>query len=136
MSCTRAWSFPDDDELRAALERGQMVLDILIELGVPVTFARTRVIPALLGPRERAGKLLGVRRTTAVMELEELIYSGRDERVAYSRDMFAPGRDRRDGDALARVHAARAGREPAQRPRGPSAPRAGRVAGASSNGAK
>jgi hypothetical protein len=67
-----------------------MVLDILIELGVPVTFARTRVIPALLSPRERAGKLLGVRRTTAVMELEELIYSGRDERVAYSRAMVAP----------------------------------------------
>jgi GntR family transcriptional regulator len=82
---------PGEDDLRAALERGQMVLDILIDLGVPVTFARTRVIPALLGPRERAGKLLGVRRTTAVMELEELIYSGRDERVAYSRDMFAPG---------------------------------------------
>jgi DNA-binding GntR family transcriptional regulator len=82
---------PGEDVLRAALERGQMVLDILIGLGVPVTFARTRVIPALLGPRERAGKLLGVRRTTAVMELEELIYSGRDERVAYSRDMFAPG---------------------------------------------
>jgi GntR family transcriptional regulator len=82
---------PGEDDLRAALERGQMVLDILIELGVPVTFARTRVIPALLGPRERAGKLLGVRRTTAVLELEELIYSGRDERVAYSRDMFAPG---------------------------------------------
>jgi GntR family transcriptional regulator len=82
---------PGEDDLRAALERGQMVLDILIELGVPVTFARTRVIPALLGPRERAGKLLGVRRTTAVLELEELIYAGRDERVAYSRDMFAPG---------------------------------------------
>jgi len=82
---------PGEDDLRAALERGQMVLDILIDLGVPVTFARTRVIPALLGPRERAGKLLGVRRMTAVMELEELIYSGRDERVAYSRDMFAPG---------------------------------------------
>jgi GntR family transcriptional regulator len=84
-------TLPDDDELRATLERGRMVLDVLIELGVPVTFARTRVIPSLLGPRERAGKLLGVRRTTAVMELEELIYSGRDERVAYSRDLFAPG---------------------------------------------
>jgi GntR family transcriptional regulator len=67
------------------------VLDVLIELGVPVTFARTRVIPSLLGPRERAGRLLGVNRTTAVLELEELIYAGRDERVAYSRDLFAPG---------------------------------------------
>ena len=84
-------SLPDDGALRAALERGQMVLDILIGLGVPVTFARTRVIPSLLSPRERAGKLLGVKRTTAVLELEELIYAGRDERVAYSRDLFAPG---------------------------------------------
>ena len=84
-------SLPNDNELRAALERGQMVLDVLIGLGVPVTYARTRVIPSLLSPRERAGKLLGVRRTTAVLELEELIYAGRDERVAYSRDLFAPG---------------------------------------------
>ena len=84
-------SLPDDAALRAALERGQMVLDVLIGLGVPVTYARTRVIPSLLSPRERAGKLLGVRRTTAVLELEELIYAGRDERVAYSRDLFAPG---------------------------------------------
>jgi DNA-binding GntR family transcriptional regulator len=84
-------SLPEDASLRSALERGQMVLDVLIDLGVPVTYARTRVIPSLLSPRERAGKLLGVRRTTAVLELEELIYAGRDERVAYSRDLFAPG---------------------------------------------
>jgi GntR family transcriptional regulator len=84
-------SLPEAGVLRAALGRGQMVLDVLIGLGVPVTYARTRVIPSLLNPRERAGKLLGVRRTTAVLELEELIYAGRDERVAYSRDLFAPG---------------------------------------------
>ena len=84
-------SMPEDGPLRAALERGQMVLDVLIDLGVPVTYARTRVIPSLISPRERAGKLLGVRRTTAVLELEELYYAGRDERVAYSRDLFAPG---------------------------------------------
>ena len=84
-------SLPDDGRLREALEQGQMVLDVLLALGVPVTYARTRVIPSLLNPRERAGKLLGVRRTTAVLELEELIYAGRDERVAYSRDLFAEG---------------------------------------------
>jgi GntR family transcriptional regulator len=84
-------SLPDESTLRESLERGQMVLDVLLDLGVPVTYARTRVIPSLLNPRERAGKLLGVRRTTAVLELEELIYAGRDERVAYSRDLFAEG---------------------------------------------
>jgi hypothetical protein len=81
----------DVDALRAALERGRMVLDTLIESGVPVTYARTRVMPALLTARERVGKLLGVRGTTAGLEMEELIFAGRDERVAYSRDLFAPG---------------------------------------------
>lgn len=84
-------ALPPDDRLHDALERGRMVLDVLIEIGVPVTFARTRVLPALLTPHERAGKLLGVRRTTSGLELEELIFAGRDDRVAYSRDLFAPG---------------------------------------------
>lgn len=86
-----AIELPAEPRLQAALERGQMVLDVLIDLGVPVTFARTRVMPALLTPRERAGKQLGIRRTTAGLELEELIFAGREERVAYSRDLFAPG---------------------------------------------
>lgn len=81
----------DGDRLRIALERGRMVLDLLIELGVPVTYARTRVMPTLLTGRERAGKLLQIRGNTAGLELEELIFAGRDERVAYSRDLFAPG---------------------------------------------
>ncbi len=84
-------SLPDDDALREQLEGGQMVLDVLISIGVPVTYAWTRVVPSLLSPRDRAGKLLGVKRTTAVLELEELYYAGREERVAYSRDLFAPG---------------------------------------------
>jgi GntR family transcriptional regulator len=84
-------TLPPEDALRRELEGGKMVLDVLIDAGVPVAFARTRVIPSLLSPRERAGKVLGVRTTTAVLELEELIYAGRDERVAYSRDLFAPG---------------------------------------------
>jgi GntR family transcriptional regulator len=86
-----AIDLPPQPRLVTALERGQMVLDVLIDLGVPVTFARTRVMPALLTPRERAGRQLGIRRTTAGLELEELIFAGRDERVAYSRDLFAPG---------------------------------------------
>jgi GntR family transcriptional regulator len=86
-----AIALPTDEKLRAELEAGRMVLDLLIGAGIPVTFARTRVIPALLTPRERAGKLLGIRRTTAGIELEELIFAGRDDRVAYSRDLFAPG---------------------------------------------
>jgi GntR family transcriptional regulator len=84
-------ALPDEERLSAALQDGRMVLDLLIETGVPITYARTQVMPYVLTPRERAGKLLGVPRTTAVLELEELIFAGRDERVAYSRDLFAPG---------------------------------------------
>jgi len=82
---------PDPRRLRAALERGRMVLDVLIEIGVAVTYARTRVRPMLLSAREPAGRALGIRGTTAGLQLEELIFAGRDDRVAYSRDLFAPG---------------------------------------------
>jgi len=44
----------------------------------------------VLTSRERAGKQLGIRGTAAGLELEELIFAGRDDRVAYSRDLFAP----------------------------------------------
>jgi hypothetical protein len=68
-----------------------MVLDVLIELGVAVAFARTRVMPCLVTPREQVGKALEVKRTTAALELEEVIYAGGGDPVAYSRDLFAPG---------------------------------------------
>jgi GntR family transcriptional regulator len=84
-------ALPDLDALRVEVEQGRMVLDVLIDIGVPVTYARTRVMPAVLTARERAGKLLGITGTTAGLELEELIFAGRDDRVAYSRDLFAPG---------------------------------------------
>jgi GntR family transcriptional regulator len=83
---------PGIARLERRLEGGQMVLDILIDLGVSVAFARTRVMPCLVTPREQVGKALGVRRTTAALELEEVIYAaGGGDPVAYSRDLFAPG---------------------------------------------
>ena len=82
---------PPGDRLRRELERGQMVLDVLTELGVSIAFARTRVMPRLVTPREQVGKALQISRPTAVLELEELIYAGGGEPIAYSRDLFAPG---------------------------------------------
>jgi GntR family transcriptional regulator len=82
---------PDRRSILRKLEAGNMVLDLLIELGVPIGFARTRVMPCLVTPREQVGKALGIARTTAVLELEEVIYLGGGEPVAYSRDLFAPG---------------------------------------------
>jgi DNA-binding GntR family transcriptional regulator len=83
---------PRAARLERRLESGQMVLDILIDLGIAVAFARTRVMPTLVTPREQVGKALGMRRTTAALELEEVIYAaGGGDAVAYSRDLFAPG---------------------------------------------
>lgn len=81
---------PPTSRLERSLERGRMVLDVLIDLGVPVAFARTRVMPCLLTPREQVGKALQIRRTTAALELEEVIYAGAGDPVAYSRDLFVP----------------------------------------------
>jgi DNA-binding GntR family transcriptional regulator len=83
---------PPMAKLERKLESGAMVLDLLIELGVAVAFARTRVMPTLVTPREQVGKALGVTRTTAALELEAVIYpAGAGDPVAYSRDLFAPG---------------------------------------------
>jgi DNA-binding GntR family transcriptional regulator len=85
-----AIALPDTDELHTTLCEGQMLLDVLIDVGVSVTYAQTRVIPVVLTSRGATGKRLAIRGTAAGLELEELIFAGRDERVAYSRDLFAP----------------------------------------------
>jgi DNA-binding GntR family transcriptional regulator len=82
---------PSASRLRRWLERGNMVLDALIAEGVPVAFARTHVRPRLVTPRDRAGRALGVRRTMAALELEELIHVTSGETVQHSTDLFVPG---------------------------------------------
>jgi DNA-binding GntR family transcriptional regulator len=86
-----AVELPPLPRLQRMLEDGLMVLDVLIELGVAVAFARTHVIPRLVTPREQVGKALAIRRTTAALELEEIMYTGGGDPVAYARDLFAPG---------------------------------------------
>jgi hypothetical protein len=83
---------PGQERLERRLQSGEMVLDILIDLGIAVAFARTRVLPCLVTPREQVGKALGVRRATAALELEEVVYrAGSGDPLGYSRDLFAPG---------------------------------------------
>ncbi len=82
---------PAGRRLERRLQDGHMVLDMLIDAGIAVAFARTHVIPCLLTPRDKAGKALEVRRTTAALELEEVIYTASSEPVAYSRDLFSQG---------------------------------------------
>jgi GntR family transcriptional regulator len=82
---------PADDELRRAMRRGDMVLDVLLALDVPVGSARTKVTPRLITGRDAAGRAFGVERGTAVLELEEVMYLTSGEPVQWSSDVFAPG---------------------------------------------
>jgi GntR family transcriptional regulator len=82
---------PPPGELRTAIESGKMVLDILVELGVPIAFARTTVRSRLVEPGSRFGEALGATRVTAALELAELMHLAGGEAVQYSIDVFVPG---------------------------------------------
>lgn len=81
---------PEDARLRRALERGDMVLDVLIAQAVPIAWSNTRIYPRFISGRGRAATALGVDRSTAVLELEETFHVTSGECVYHSRDLFAP----------------------------------------------
>ena len=82
---------PSVDELRAALLEGEMVLDVLVQRGDPIAFARTTVRPRLVEPRTRLGEALDAARVTAALELTELLHTGAGRPVQYSINVFSPG---------------------------------------------
>jgi DNA-binding GntR family transcriptional regulator len=82
---------PSLTSLTILIERGAMMLDVVINSGVPVAFARTGVRPRLLEPGEEIGDALGVRRTTGALEITETIHVNDGEAVQYSIDVFPPG---------------------------------------------
>jgi GntR family transcriptional regulator len=84
-------SLPPEKRLRRAIEGGEMVLDVLLEQGVPIAFAVTHVRPRLITARDRAGRALRIQGATAVLELEEIMHLASGEAVQHSSDMFAPG---------------------------------------------
>ncbi len=84
-------SLPSERAIRATIEAGGMVLDVLLDHGVAVAFAVTRVRPLMISGRERVGRALGVQGATAVLELEEIMHLGSGEAVQHSSDTFAPG---------------------------------------------
>ena len=84
-------SLPPLQTLRRAIEAGGMVLDVLLDHGVAIAFAVTRVRPLLIGGRERLGRALEVQGATAVLELEEIMHLASGEAIQHSSDTFAPG---------------------------------------------
>ena len=82
---------PPPEQVRAAVEGGKMVLDVLLEQGVKIAFARTSVRPRLVEPRGRLGEAMGATRVTAALELTELVHLADHRPVQYSIGVFAPG---------------------------------------------
>ena len=83
---------PPAEELRAAVAAGEMVLDVLVERGVPIAFARTqRAAAAGRARRAGSGAAIGATRVTAALEMVEVMHLAGGEAVQYSVDVFVPG---------------------------------------------
>jgi GntR family transcriptional regulator len=83
-------ALPPPSRLRQALERGQMVLDVLLKQGVPVAYNRSHIMARVLTRRDRVGKALGVAETTAALEIEHVTCTAEGAPVEHSVDTFLP----------------------------------------------
>ena len=79
------------------LSSHQMVLDLLLDEGIPVAFSEVEVSAALLDPGQPAGRSLGLTQPTAALLLTETMYldgagSAEGRPVQWSRNYFLPGK--------------------------------------------
>jgi DNA-binding GntR family transcriptional regulator len=81
---------PAPARMRQALERGQMVLDVLLKSGVPVAYNRLHIVARVLVGRDRIGKALGVTEATAALEIEHVTCTADGSPVEQSVDTFLP----------------------------------------------
>ena len=93
--------FPADvisaGEIKERLSSHQMVLDLLIDEGIPVTFSEVEVSTALLDPGQQAGRFLGLDQPVAALMLTDTMYldsafSAEGRPVQWSRNFFLPGK--------------------------------------------
>jgi GntR family transcriptional regulator len=81
---------PSPARLRQALERGHMVLDVLLKQDVPVAYNRSHIMARVLTRRDRIGKALGVTETTAALEIEHVTCTAEGAPVEHTVDTFLP----------------------------------------------
>jgi GntR family transcriptional regulator len=82
-------TLPSEARLRRAINRGEMVLDVLLAEGVPIAYSETSIAARLITDAEATS--LGVRQTTAVLQLDELFHTTSGDVTHHSNDLFAPG---------------------------------------------
>jgi GntR family transcriptional regulator len=83
--------------VKERLSSRQMVLDLLLDEGIPVAFSEVEVSAALLGPGQPAGRFLGLNQPAAALTLTETMYldgagSAESRPVQWSRNYFLPGK--------------------------------------------
>jgi DNA-binding GntR family transcriptional regulator len=81
---------PAPAKLRQALERGQMVLDVLLKQGVPVAYNRSHIAACVLAPGDPVGTALGVTDATAALRIEHVTCTADGAPVEHSTDIFLP----------------------------------------------
>jgi GntR family transcriptional regulator len=83
-------ALPSRARLRAALERGEMVLDVLQKEGVPVAYTRAHISARVLTKRDRVGRALDVSETVAALEIDHVTCTTEGNPVEHSTDIFLP----------------------------------------------
>jgi GntR family transcriptional regulator len=81
---------PPAARIRQMLEKGQMVLDVLLKQGVPVAYTRAHITARVLTKRDRVGKALDVNDTVAALEIDHLTCTAEGAPVEHSTDIFLP----------------------------------------------
>jgi GntR family transcriptional regulator len=81
---------PSPAKLRQALERGEMVLDVLLKADVPVAYNRSHIAARVLRPDDPVGIALGVTETTGALEIEHVTCTTEGTPVERSTDIFLP----------------------------------------------
>ena len=109
------FELPPRARMSRMLERGDMVLDVLLDQGIPVAYTRAHIFARVLTRRDRVGKALDVSETLAAIEIDHVTSTAE----GITRDAFGrriPAQQHRPArDALARGPAAGA----RDRPSGP-----------------
>jgi DNA-binding GntR family transcriptional regulator len=81
---------PSPEQLRQALGRGEMVLDVIRGLGVPVAYTRAHISARVLTRRDRVGRALAVSDTVAALEIDHVTCTAEGAPVEQSVDVFLP----------------------------------------------
>jgi DNA-binding GntR family transcriptional regulator len=81
---------PSVSRLRQMLQKGDMVLDVLLKQEVPVAYTRLHITARVLTKRDRIGKALEVDDTVAAIEIDHVTCTAEGAPVEHSTDIFLP----------------------------------------------